>query len=328
MKTMKWLLRREFWEHKGSMYIAPLVVAGLMLATMVASLIFGKTVRLFNMKVNGQHVDGAAVIHGLPLDMQAKMAEIATSAYLFVSAPLFLMLAVVVFWYCMGALYDERRDRSILFWKSLPVSDEMSVLSKVLTAAVVSPVITGVIAVALSLVLLFAGCTVLTFHGVNLFSYVIASPNLYLAPLGLLSLLPVYVVWALPTIGWLMLVSSWARSKVFLWAVAAPLVALLIVRWLSYLIYGIEVEGGGPLFLVAKDIVAHGLTGVIPGIWFQYQTVSPEALMLPGKMGLSINGLVTQSWSTLASPDAWIGAAAGAAMLFGAIRIRRWRDEG
>lgn len=327
MKTMKWLLRREFWEHKGSMYFAPLVVAALMLAAMVGSLIFGKAVRVFNVEVNGAQVDGAAVIHGLPLEMQAKLAQIATSGYLFVSAPLFLMLGVVVFWYCLGALYDERRDRSILFWKSLPISDEMSVLSKVLTAAVVSPVVTGLVAIAMSLVFLFVACTVLSFHGLNLFSRVIASPNLYLAPIGLLSLLPVYIVWALPTIGWLMLVSSWARSKVFLWAVAAPVVALLIVRWISFLIYGLE-PGGGPLFAGAKELVIRGLTGVIPGIWFKFTTVSPETLMLPGKAGLNVNGLITQSWASLGSLDAWIGVAAGVAMLFAAIRIRRWRDEG
>lgn len=327
MKTMKWLLRREFWEHKGSMYFAPLVVAGLMLAAMGASLVFGKSVNVLNLELNGQHVGGTAVFRALPLELQAKLTQMITSGYLFVSAPLFIMLGVVVFWYCMGALYDERRDRSILFWKSLPISDEMSVLSKVLTAAIVGPVITGVVAIAMSLVFLFIVCTVLTFHGVNLFSMVLASPNLYLAPLGLLSMLPVYVVWALPTIGWLMLVSSWARSKVFLWAVGAPIVALLIVRWISFLLYGIQPDGG-PLFNVASNIVAQGLMGVIPGIWFKYHVIPPESLMLPGHSGLDLGGVVAQSWATLASVDAWIGVAAGVAMLFAAVRIRRWRDEG
>src|SRR3546814_20822192 len=47
---------------------------------------------------------------------------------------LVVVLGFVVFFYCLGALYDDRRDRSILFWKSLPVSDASTVLSKVFSA--------------------------------------------------------------------------------------------------------------------------------------------------------------------------------------------------
>jgi ABC-2 type transport system permease protein len=124
-----------------------------------------------------------------------------------------------------------------------------------------------------------------------------------------------------------MLVSSWARSKVFLWAVGAPIVALLIVRWISFLIYGIQLDGG-PLFRVVREIVVHGLAGVMPGIWFKYHVISPDALMLPDHAGLNVPVLISQSWASLASAEAWIGVAAGVAMLYAAVRIRRWRDEG
>jgi ABC-2 type transport system permease protein len=327
MKTMKWLLQREVWEHKGSILWAPLVVAAIMLASMGGTLLFSNKVRNVNMMINGQHVSGPVVINGMPTELANTLAGIFTSGYMFVSAPMFLMLAVVVFWYCLGALYDERRDRSILFWKSLPISDEASVLSKVLTALCVAPVITMAVATAMSLVFLLLACTVLSFHGVHLFGQVLSNPNLYLSPLAMLSLLPVYVVWALPTIGWLLLVSSWARSKVFLWAVGAPLVALLIVRWVSALLYGIEADAG-PLFPFARDVVAQGLAGVIPGIWFSYKGIDPSTLTVPGMHGVSLSGIVSQSYATLGFADAWVGAAVGAAMVFAAIRIRRWRDEG
>jgi ABC-2 type transport system permease protein len=327
MKTMKWLLQREFWEHKGSMFWAPVVVAAIMLASMGGSLLFGSKSHNFNMMINGEHLSGPVVIKGLPTDIANRVVDVATSGYLSVSAPIFLMMAVVIFWYCLGALYDERRDRSILFWKSLPISDEASVLSKVITALCVAPVITMAVATAMSLVFLLLACAVLAFHGVNLFGQVLSSPSLYLSPVAMLSLLPVYFVWALPTIGWLLLVSSWARSKVFLWAVGAPLVALLIIRWVSVLLYGIE-DNAGPLFPFARDVVAQGLAGVIPGIWFSYKGVDPTTLVLPGMHGISLSGLVGQSYATLASADAWVGALVGAAMIFAAIRIRRWRDEG
>jgi ABC-2 type transport system permease protein len=327
MKTMKWLLHREFWEHKGSMLWAPLVVAAIMLVSTAGSYLFGSKSQHFNMMINGEHMSGQVVIKGLPPEVANSVVSVATSGYLFVSAPIFLMLSVVVFWYCLGALYDERRDRSILFWKSLPISDEASVLSKVITALCVAPVITMIVATAMSLVFLLLACTVLAFHGVNLFGPVLSSPSLYFSPVAMVSLLPVYVVWALPTIGWLLLVSSWARSKVFLWAVGAPLVALLIIRWISILMYGIEPEAG-PLFPMARDIVAQGLAGVIPGIWFSFKGIDPSTLTIPVLHGINLSSVVTQSYATLASVDAWVGAVVGAAMIFAAIRIRRWRDEG
>lgn len=327
MKTMKWLLRREFWEHKGSMLWAPVVLAGIMLVTLTGTLLYGLAKHGIKTTVNGQQVHYSGLFRGMPVEMRNQMVEAVTSGYLFVAAPLFILLAFVAFWYCLGALYDERRDRSILFWKSLPASDTMTVLSKVLTAALVSPLITIAAATALSLALLFLTVIVLAFNGVNLFTMVLASPYLYLAPLALLSLVPVYVLWALPTIGWLLLVSSWARSKVFLWAVGTPLIALVVAKWISVLMSGMF-GTNNDLTLFVRDIAARGLGGLVPGIWFSYKEIDPSLLTSAAHKGPDIAGIVTQSWMTLAGPDAWLGVAAGAAMIFAAIRMRRWRDEG
>ena len=58
------------------------------------------------------------------------------------------MLGFVVFFYCLGSLYDERKDRSVLFWKSLPVSDRDTVLSKALSALVVAPTLAIAVGIA------------------------------------------------------------------------------------------------------------------------------------------------------------------------------------
>jgi ABC-2 type transport system permease protein len=323
MKTMKWLLRREFWEHKGAMLWSPLVVAGITLALMLTSLGYGLVNHHLNFTVNGHDAAARGVYAGLPPDARADIVNVATSGYMAVSAPLFLILAFVVFRYCLGALHDERRDRSILFWKSLPASDEATVLSKVITAACVSPVITIAIATAMSLAFLLFSCFALAFNGVNVFAAVLASPNLYLAPIGLLSLVPVYVVWALPTIGWLLLVSSWARSKVSVWAVGAPLVALLMVKWVSF-----TLPGGHAMVEMARDVVARILGGLIPGIWFVFREIDPSLLHQAGKKGVDVAAVIQQSWMTLGTLDAWIGVVLGAAMIFAAMRVRRYRDEG
>jgi ABC-2 type transport system permease protein len=325
--TMKWLLRREFWEHKGSMLWAPVIVGALLVVLMGCTVTYGIMAHGIpaHVTINGQELDHARLDAILPAETKMVAANIATGMYLGASAPLFAILTGVVFFYCLGALYDERRDRSILFWKSLPVSDPMTVLSKAVTAMVVAPAITIVLAVVASLILLFIACAALSAQGLNLFSAMLSSSDLYLAPLRLVALLPVYVVWALPTVGWLLLVSSWAKSKPFLWAVGAPVVALIAIKWMNA---ALENFSGQTLLLAhyASDVVARILGGIVPGIWFAFPGVT-GAIHQNGH-GIDMNNVVTQSYMSLAGTDAWIGVAMGVAMLYAAVRMRRWRDEG
>jgi ABC-2 type transport system permease protein len=323
--TMKWLLRREFWEYKGAMFWGPVAVAALLVALFGGTIVYA---------LAGHHlpthltINGQSMGHGITvaLDTKVRLAKMATTVYLVAALPLFGLLSAVVFSYCLGALHDERRDRSILFWKSLPVSDEMTVLSKALTAMLVAPVITIVLATLTSLVLLLVGCLALSVNGMNVMGAVLTSPELYLSPLRLVALLPVYMVWALPTVGWLLLVSGWARTKPSMWAVGGPLIGLLIVKWMSVALQSLS---DTPLNLMhhAQDLVARLLTGVVPGIWFSYDKMVPPNLR-PTENGIDMNSLVTHSYATLATADAWIGFALGAAMLYGAVRLRRHRDEG
>jgi len=324
--TMKWLLRREFWEYKGSMFWAPLAVAALLVVSIGATVVYGLSMHHIptHVTVNGQTIDGYTV--GITLEAKSRIAQVASSVYLAASLPLFGLLTAVVFSYCLGALHDERRDRSILFWKSLPVSDGMTVLSKAVTAMLVAPLITIVLGTCASLLLLLIGCVALAANGINVLGPVLGSPDLYLSPLCLLALLPVYVVWALPAVGWLLLVSSWARAKPLVWAVGAPLVGLLLVKWISVAAANVS---GEPLGLMpyAQDVVARLLGGIVPGIWFTFHDGLPHALR-PGPDGADVGSLVSGSYATLAHADAWLWALAGAAMLYGAMRLRRFRDEG
>lgn len=324
--TMKWLLRREFWEYKGSMFWAPLAVAALLVLFIGGTVMYGLSMHHMptHVTINGQTVNGVNI--GVTLEAARRIAQVGSSVYLGASLPLFGLLTAVIFSYCLGALHDERRDRSILFWKSLPVSDGMTVLSKAITALLVAPLITIVLGTVTSLLLLLISCVALTIGGVHVFAYVLSSPDLYLSPLRLLALLPVYVVWALPAVGWLLLVSSWARAKPLIWALGVPLIGLLLVKWVSVAAANI---GGEPLGLMpyAQDAVARLLGGIVPGIWFSFHDGLPQALR-PGPDGADMGSLVSGSYATLAHADAWLWALLGAAMLYGAMRLRRHRDEG
>jgi ABC-2 type transport system permease protein len=316
MKTMKWLLRREFWEHKGAFFWTPAVVASLMLALVGGGILYG---------IATGHTQVVHFGHG-HAETRAEVASTLSSHYLGFATPLFIALPFVVFFYCLSALYGDRRDRSILFWKSLPVSDHMTVLSKVLTAVCVAPVITTVIGTATSLIVLMLVALASTSAGLNLFGALFLSPNLYLAPAYLVALLPVYILWALPTVGWLLMVSSWARSKVFLWAVGAPLLMAVLLKWFNFVV---ERFSGSTIDTqwVIKQVVGRILGGLVPGIWLPYTLDNPNVLGSDGH-GIDLGAVFTQSWLSLATPGVWFGAAAGALMIFAAIRLRRWRDEG
>jgi len=177
---------------------------------------------------------------------------------------------------------------------------------------------------ASSLILLVLALAAGASKGVNLIAPVLADLNLYLSPLYLLSFLPLYIIWALPTVGWLLLVSSWARSKVFLWAVGIPLVTLALMAWFDFLIgrfAGLEI--GFKWF--GEQVVARILGGLVPGIWFSEAELQLLKQQPDGFDGGVVLGV---SYGTLASPAVWVAALAGCAMIYGAMRLRRWRDEG
>ena len=333
MKTMNWLLRREFWEHKGAMFWAPIVVAAAMILFVTATVLYGTTAGKFDQSIHTRvtedgkstvvttHTDTSALFNTMPAEKKQEIADMVANSYMAAGAPLLLILAAVVFFYCLAALSDERRDRSILFWKSLPVSDTETVLSKVLTAAIVAPLITIAVATFVSLLLLLIVGTAFAFKGVNLFGLVMSNPALYLAPLQFLGMLPVYALWALPTIGWLLMVSAWAKSKVFLWAVGVPVITLIIIKWVNYIL-GIGID----LQWFLHNVLARCLLGLIPGAYLGLAKVDKD-LLVNEQHSAVFGAIFQQSWLTLTGPAVWIGAIAGAAMIYAAIRLRRWKDE-
>jgi ABC-2 type transport system permease protein len=330
MNTMKWLLRREYWEHKGSFFWAPAVVAAVMVAVVAFTIAYGFVQNPLNgtttVVINGHSVTHTNVINAIGPETKATMANAVANGYIAAAAPLFGVLPFVVFFYCLSALYDDRRDRSILFWKSLPISDRDTVASKALTALVLAPVITFLVGIVTALVIVLLTMFSAGLFGIHIVGPVLANKAFWLAPFQLLGLLPVYILWAIPTVGWLLLVSSWARSKVFLWAVGVPLLLLALLRWVSFMTssfmnVGIDVKW------VAENIVLRGLGSIVPGFWLPFGQIERGALM-NAEHSVDAANVFTQSWMTLLQPTVWIGVVVGIAMMMAAVRLRRWRDEG
>jgi len=314
MNNMLWLIRREIWENR-SLWIAPLVVAGVILVIAAFGGIHVGDGDKFSFGWNSNGVDISerdrqdirSALASAPLDKKQIIYAITLSTF---TAILLFSMAIVLFFYLLDSLLAERKDRSILFWKSLPVSDTEVVLSKLLTAAVVTPVF--VLIVSSVLQVLFAGVWSLRFSGTFLGDALMAWDGatwLKLQASFLLFLLS-GILWYLPLLTYLMVVSVWARRNAFLWAVLPPVSILAIEGMiLQSKNFG---DFLGRRFIGMFEIMEEGVRGVIRDRGQGFVTVR------------EVFDAVTTVFTHV---ETWAGVLAAAAMIFAAIRIRRYRDD-
>ncbi len=323
------LLRREFWEHKGGFLWAPLIAGGISLLLTLMMLVFGlvaahRAVANGDIQIDGLNVNGLD-IGKLTSRMSAEdMVQFAQGIDLTLflsSAWPFVVLAFVAFFYCLGTLYDERKDRSVLFWKSLPVSDAQTVLSKVASVALVAPLLAVAASIATMLGFMVMISIVVLFHGGNPWTLLWGPANPLDVAAGSIAWIPVYALWALPTIGWLMLCSAWSHSKPFLWAIMVPLFAGIFVSWFDLM----------ELFKLDSswfwsNVVGRLLLGTVPGMDLVYRDAIGGNAGSHNLQDVLDNLSATSQLATLATPALWIGAVAGALMIYGAIQLRRRRE--
>jgi ABC-2 type transport system permease protein len=326
------LLRREFWEHKGGFLWAPFIAGAISLFltlvfVVIAHVAAGKASGDANIMLN----DGSSMsINGLDLGVltsqlspqdKLELANGIDVTMLLSSTWPFIVLAFVMFFYCLGALYDERKDRSVLFWKSLPVSDGETVLSKVVSVALVAPLLATLAAIATMFVFLLMLSVVVMIHGGNAHELIWGPGSPALVTLQLLAAIPVYAVWALPTIGWLMLCSAWSRSKPFLWALMIPVLSGTFVT-----MFGVMRLFNADASWFWGNVVARMLLGVVPVTPMDIARMDTADFDGPGAILAMLS--VPDVYANLLAPSMWIGAGAGVAMLYAATRLRRWRDDG
>ena len=273
------LVRRELWEH-GSLIWAPLAMA---LMIIVVSLVSGMVKGSVDIDLGEDR----------PLPELFGDAEKQRGIFTLVMAglvlPQLLVGFVVVFFYLLDSLFTERRDRSILFWKSLPVSDAKTVLSKLFVALVAVPLWSWALSLVVGLVVF--GVVAAQVSGTPAAGLGTWHGGTWLTvQASLLGKLAIGVLWYLPVAGWLLLVSVLAKRAPFLWATLPFLVLSLAER----IALGSNVVGA---------LVAQRLFGF------------REEVSLMSEFPL------------LASPGLWIGVAVGAALVYAAIRVRRRSDD-
>lgn len=309
----KLLLKREFWEHKGGFFWAPVVAGAIALVFTIIAAIGGTILK--HRHGNDFHIEGATpdqVAHAL-----GGAGDVALIGGISISL---MALGFVVFFYSLGSLYDDRKDRSVLFWKSLPVSDASTVGAKAAWALLLAPMLSLAIGIVVGLAFWVIAALTTTVNGLPGASGVLLHSHPFQVIGNTIGIVPLYALWALPTVGWLMLCSAAARSKPFLWAVIIPVLGCALVSFANAVLrMGLDVE---PLWHIA----GRSLLSVFPGSWLPMIDVQVGTVHGPEDIANVINA--AQNWSLAASPELWIGAVAGIAMIAVATRLRRWRDEG
>jgi ABC-2 type transport system permease protein len=315
-----WLVKREFWEHRGGFFWAPVITGGVFLLLGIMAIITAEVVSAHMGISIGASRELQEVIARMDAGDMSKTGGLLDFALYAALSLTMVVMGFVVFFYCLGALYDDRRDRSILFWKSLPISDTATVLSKVISATVLAPVIACLAGIIVGLLALIMLAITLSFHGINIWQILmLAHP--FRTTMNLIGYIPVYMLWSLPTVGWLMLCSAWARGKPFLWAIALPVASGLLVMWFG--IMGLFNLSSSWFWV---NIVLRGLFSAFPGSSIVWNADRVSVNSVPGQPALDLMN-PHQTFALLAAPDIWIGAIVGVVLLAGAIWFRRWRDD-
>jgi ABC-2 type transport system permease protein len=288
-RPLYWSIRRELWENR-SIYIAPLAAAGLG--------IFGFLISLIGLPATMRGMS----THHPRMSLTGQLAM----PYAHVAWIIVVTGFIVGIFYSLDALYGERRDRSILFWKSLPVSDVTIVLSKAVIPIVVLPLLIFAIIVITQTLMLLLGSIVLQLSGVGAAAQWEHLPLFQMQLVWLYGLIAM-ALWHAPIYGWLLLVSAWARRTPILWAILPPLALMAVERtafssWhfanlLKYRMIG--------WFLQGFNLDTHGGPPIDPHFL-------PLTQITPGKF--------------LASPSLWLGLVVTAVFLAAAVRLRRYRE--
>jgi ABC-2 type transport system permease protein len=294
MNTTLWLVRREFWENRA-IWLIPAVLGGLL----VLASLFG-----------GYQVLGAVDLATVRAVVQAG----ALDGMVLIAVTFFVVMSIYSTWYLLDCLYADRKDRSILFWKSMPISDTATVVCKLATALIVIPLLYFALADLTTLIMAFI-------ISVRANSYIDSSlwrGGVWLQIQALwLYLIVTTAIWYLPVAAWLLVVSAWARRAVMLWSIMPPLALVIAERVFlgTHVIAGQLASRLGGYFSHALQYTPGATNWVTTEIG--HDTINTPVSVL---QFLNPGGFFSGS-------DTWIGAAVGAALIAGAIQLRMRRTE-
>jgi ABC-2 type transport system permease protein len=284
LRRFLWALRREIWENR-SIYVAPLATGGaFVIAFLIALPRHLPQMRAALLGGNMKQHDNLL----FPFDLAAGL--------------MMLVVGVVGVFYCVDALYGERRDRSILFWKSLPLSDVLTVLAKISIPLLVLPVIAWAVATVVELMMAVMTTVALAATGAGSAALWMHLSFPRMSVLLLYHLLTVHAFWWAPFFGWMLMVSAWARRAPLLWA-TLPIVVVAVVERIAF-------STSHVLHMLQSRLLSGSHDVVLPAP--NTFPTHPMTQMTPV--------------SFMTNPNLWVGFLLTALFLAAAVRLRRYRE--
>lgn len=301
MKTFVTLIRREFWEHRG-LWMAPLIAAGFLILGVAIS---GWSNGGFKVSIDNQEM---ALAQNITDEKKAKLFGVGIAA---LGLPILITMIVVVFFYLVDSLYSERKDRSILFWKSMPVSDAATVWSKVATALAVVPVYVWVVGMVTVTIGFLIG--VARVNGTPIEKFVVWDTGIWLKVQGIaLANMLVASLWYAPVAGYMMAISAWARRSVFMWIILPP----ALLSMLENIVFGTK---------YVASFVGYRLGGFFSYLGREPNPAPTELHHIPDSLAQQLDSI--SALELLGKAELWLGVAVAVGLILIAVRMRRYRDD-
>jgi len=301
------LIKREIWEHR-SVWITPAAVAFVVtfiaIAMVVMAAAFGEA---FNPEI--EKIADATIPDEIRRAALAGILLVNTSV--FVMAMWFLTI-----FYCLDALYTERKDKSILFWRSLPITDAETVVSKLLTAVFAIPVATMAAVIVSHLLNLIIMSFWLGTEGVNPFRFIWGAVPLFDTWAAVFVFLLAIPIWLAPLLGWFLFISAWAKRGPFLRAVL-PIAILPILEYILFKSWNLGLAIVNRLAIETMPI--YDINELASG----FDEDDLHSLL---EQDISLVSLLDVS-GFLTSVEVWAGLLVCGLFLTAAIYVRRYRDE-
>lgn len=293
MSTLTMLMKRESWEYRGAFLITPIAIASI---TIIMTWLFIGV----QMTPTGEVVSEGLLekFSVLPITSQGKAVRTIADG---IAVPFIIVLFVVIANYLLSSLYTERKDRSILFWRSLPVSDTYYVLSKVLVGLVIVPLFTILLMLIVQLICMSSAALMVSYLGFNSSDLIWQHLNIAEIWGSYLVGLLFYILWSAPVTGWLLLISSFARSNPFLWA-TLPILGIGLLE-------NVLTRSSSLVSFVGQRIIPSDIE-IISGNEFDFSTIT-----------------LSEQLQLLTSSDLWLGLILAGIFISGAILLRRYTAD-
>jgi len=300
------LMRRELWEHR-SIWITPAAVATIMTLLAVAIVI---AVSAFGEILNPdiEKIADATV--------PESVRRVALAAYLLGNTMVFLIaMWFLAIFYCLDALYAERKDKSILFWRSLPITDAETVVSKLLTVFIAIPLATIAAVIISHLLNLIIISIWLAAEGANPMRFIWGAVPLFDTWVAVSTILIAMPIWMAPLLGWFLFISAWAKRGPFLRAVL-PIAILPILEYIVFRSWTF-----GEAILARLSIFTMPIFDSIKNSGFDEDNLR----------SMLLENLSLVSWldygKFLTSIEVWAGLIVCGLFVTAAIYVRRYRGE-